>query len=70
MGIDFDLYDLEELNRLDRRYDLLGRFIQQQAWSLKEIHDFMTQQRVTNDAGTDELQTAFEYEEVSIYNLA
>jgi hypothetical protein len=36
---------------------------------LKGIHDFMTQQRVTDDAGTDELQSAFEYEYIRLYKL-
>ena len=29
----------------------------------------MTQQRVTDDAGTDELQSAFEYEDIRLYKL-
>ena len=41
-GIEFDHYDLKDLNLLDARYELLGRFIQSQAIQLKEIHDFMT----------------------------
>jgi hypothetical protein len=28
LGIEFDLYDMQELNNLDLRYDLMGRFIQ------------------------------------------
>ena len=27
-GIEVDKYDLESLNKLDRRFELLGRFIQ------------------------------------------
>lgn len=41
-GIEVDYYDLDSLNKLDRRFELLGRFIQSQADGLKEIHDFMT----------------------------
>lgn len=29
----------------------------------------MTQQRITDDAGTDELQSKFEYEAVELYRL-
>ena len=29
----------------------------------------MTQQRVSDDAGTDELQSAFEYERIRMYKL-
>lgn len=28
LGIEFDLYDMQELNNLDLRFDLMGRFIQ------------------------------------------
>lgn len=67
--LEYDKYQIVPLNRYSHRFEYLGRMLNDQYEEMDTIQEFMAQQRVDDDAGTDQLQSAFEYEPIKLFRL-